>query len=157
MLKVLLGGLLAILGGLIATWYQAKKARKIRMDEVIAEKKVTANAEAYAKMKDIQSQLALSTLQDVLKVLLENESWLFGNRLFLPGKFPDKWLTIRNNVNEAMKLEKQPEKADELAYLKKVLPKIANEAIDIIYKDMELERIEVKKIQSHNIGKATKR
>jgi len=31
---------LAIVGSFIATWYQAKKARKIRMDEVIAEKKL---------------------------------------------------------------------------------------------------------------------
>ena len=156
-LKILLGGLLAILGGFIATWYQAKKARKIRMDEVIAVKKVDANAEAYVKMKGIVSLLAQSKLQDALKVILANESWLFSNRLFLPGKFPDKWLTIRNNVNEAIRLEKQPEKAKELAFLKKILPNIADEAIDIIYKDMEVERIEVEKIQSYDNDKTTKK
>lgn len=148
-LKILLGGVLAILSGFIATLYQAKKARKIRMDEVIAEKKVTANAEAYAKMKDIASRLAHGTLQDVLRVIIENESWFFSNRIFLPGKFPDKWLTIRNNVDKAIKLQEQlPEKASELASLKDALREIANKAIDEIYKEMELPRIEVEEIQS---------
>lgn len=147
MLKIILGGLLAILGGFFATWYQAKKARKIRMDEVIAEKKVTANAEAYAKMKDIASRLLQETFQNVLKVIIENESWLFENRLFLPGKFPNKWLSIRNNVYRAIEVEKQsPEKTNELVSLKNALINTANEAIDEIYKEMELERIEVEKI-----------
>ena len=157
MLKILLGGLLAILGGLIATWYQVKKMRKIRMEEVIAEKKVDANNEAYIRIKNIVLQLAQSTLQDVQRIFKENETWFFSNRLFLPGKFPNKWITIRNKVHEAIRLEKQPEKANELALLKKALINTANKAIDEIYKEMELERIEVEEIQSYNIDKTTKR
>lgn len=124
---ILIGGFLAILGSFIAIWYQAKKARKIRMDEIIAEKKVTANAEAYANMKVIASLLAQSTFQDVKKVFYNNETWLFNNRLFLPGRFPDRWLAIRNTVSDNINLEKQlPEKASELTSLKKALIKTAN-------------------------------
>jgi hypothetical protein len=146
-LKILLGGLLAILSGLIATGSQAKKTRKIRMDEVIAEKKVTANAEAYAKMKYIASWLRKKTFKDVLDFILKNEEWFFKNRLFLPGIFPNKWITIRNYVKRAIELEKQPKKANELISLKNKLIEIANEANLIIYKEMELEKIEVEELQ----------
>ena len=147
MLKFFLGALSAILGSFLAMRYQIKKARKIRMDEIIAERKVHTNGEAYAKMKDIASRLAQSTLENVLRVILENEKWFFRNRLYLPGKYPNKWITIRNKVSEAIRSQLQsPEKADELASLKKALIKIANEAIDEIYKEMELERIEVEEI-----------
>ena len=147
MLKFFLGALSAMLGSFLAIRYQIKKARRIRMDEIIAEKKVENNGAAYARMKDIASRLAQSTLEDVLSAMLGNESWFFRSRIFLPGKYPNKWITIRNKVNEAIKLQLQsPEKANELASLKKALIKIANEAIDEIYKEMELERIEVEEI-----------
>jgi len=54
MLRVIIGGLLAILGGFVATYYQAKKARKIRMDEIIAEKKIQASAEAFTKFTELK-------------------------------------------------------------------------------------------------------
>jgi hypothetical protein len=144
---IILGGMLAIVSSFIAIWYQAKKTRKIRMDEVIAEKKITANAEAYEKMKYIASWLINKSLKDVLDFIHQNQEWFFKNRLFPPDKFPNKWITIRNYVKRAIELENQKEKAIELDSLKKILIKTANDANLIIYEEMELEKIEVEELQ----------
>jgi len=147
-ISALFGGFLTALGGFLATLYQAKKARKIRMDEVIAEKIVDANTEGCQKMKYIASWLGYKTLQDVLDFILKNESWFFLNRLYLFKKFPNKWITIRNYVMEAIKLEKQlPEKASELESLKKALIKLANDANLLIINEMDVDAIEVETIQ----------
>lgn len=149
MLNVLLGGLLAILGGLIGMWLQARYARKIKMDEVTAEKKVAANAEAYTRMKVIESMLPQATLKATLKQILEYEEWFFNTRLFLPGRFPDKWLSIRNQLTKAVRLEESlesdttGESAERLETLEAKLRKLAAEAIVEIYNDMNLERIEL--------------
>ena len=45
LLLVLMGGLCATFGGLISTWYQARKARKIKREETIGQQQV----EAYKK------------------------------------------------------------------------------------------------------------
>ena len=52
-LFVLTGAISAILGGFLATWYETKKARKIRREEVIGEKQV----EAYQQAARVASSL----------------------------------------------------------------------------------------------------
>ena len=142
-LLVIVGGLLSILGGIIGMRFQAKNARRIRMDEIIAEKKVSANAEAYRRMKTIESMLHQSSLEETLKEIIAYEDWFFSSRLFLPGKFPDKWLSIRDGLYKACPLQGQPEKANELTKLEGHLAKLTEEAIVEIYKEMNLERIKV--------------
>lgn len=143
MLQVIVGGLIAILGGIIGMWFQAKNARRIKMDEIIAEKKVEVNAEAYKRMKVISSMLVQTSTEETLKKILNEEEWFFNVRLFLPGKFPDKWLSIRNGLSKAQRLQGIPEKTDELSELEGELPKLAEEAILEIYKEMNLPRIKV--------------
>jgi len=143
MLQVTVGGLLAILGGMIGMWYQARNARRIRMDEIIAERKVKANAEAYRRMKTIESMLIQASPEETLKKILDDEDWFFGERLFLPGKFPDKWLSIRNGLSKALRLQGRTEKADELSKLEDELSKLAEEAILEIYEEMNIPRIKV--------------
>ena len=54
MLSALIGGLLAISGGWFAHLHLLRSARKIKMDEAVAARKVTANAEAYRNIKIIE-------------------------------------------------------------------------------------------------------
>lgn len=144
----MIGGLAAILGGIIGAYLQAKYARRIRMDEEIAKRKVATNAEAYRRMKTIQSMLIQSSMREVQEKITGWEGWFFDARLFLPGKFPDKWLSIRNGVYKTIRLKSQLSKgdqntADELTELEGNLSELANQAIDEIYKDMGLDRISV--------------
>lgn len=147
LLQVLLGGLLATLGGIIGIRLQAKYARKIKMDEITAEKKVIANAEAYSRIKKIASMFIPSSLEDTLRKILEYEEWFFNNRLFLPGKFPDKWLTLRNGIAKLVRLSKQAS-ADpgEATEIEDKMNQVAEEAIEEIYKEMGLKEIKIEPI-----------
>jgi len=143
MIEIIVGGILATIGGMVGIWLQAKSARKIRMEEAIAEKKVQINAEAYSHMKTISSMLIQASLEDTYKTIIDLEDWFFNARIFLPGKFPDKWLSVRNGLSKAKRLEGQPDKSEELTKLEQDLSEIAEEAILEIYKDMKLERIKI--------------
>jgi len=144
MLETLIGGLLAIVGGWSATWYQLRNARKNRMDEIIAERKVTANAQAYAYAKDIQSSLIQNDLPDTLQRILSREAWFFNNRLFLPGTFPAKWLSARNDLQKLIRWQQDTTKtSEEKNALEERIQTSVTEAIDEIYKDMNLTRIEI--------------
>lgn len=46
-LDTLIGGLLSMLGAMVAIYIQSARARKNRADEILAEKRVEANAKAY--------------------------------------------------------------------------------------------------------------
>jgi hypothetical protein len=149
MWNTILGGLLAIVGGFVATWLQVRYSRKIKMNEAIAEKTVLVNAEAYAYIKEIDSMLRYSTIGEALRRILERESWFFSNRLFLPGKFPDKWLTIRNGLNRLHQLERGSEEdRKQIPNLKHRLEGVAEEAIQEIYAEMGLKRIEVEDLET---------
>lgn len=142
MLEVIVGGLLAIAGGFAATFYQTKRARQVRMDERVAENKVIADADAYSHMKTISSMLIQSSDEDVRTYLAGNEDWLFKNRLFLPGRFTDKWLAIRNGLDTLRLFISDPAKKEERAPLHNRLRALADEAIDEIYKDMGLKKLD---------------
>ena len=145
MLELLLGAFLAILGGWGAIWFQQRYARKIRMDEITAERKVTANAEAYAYVKEVKSSLLQKNTEDTLKLVLAREEWFFSNRLFLPGKFPAKWLSIRNDLHRLKRWQGGASKTpEEITALEEQIEQSATDAIDEIYEDMNLERIELR-------------
>jgi len=147
MLNILLGGILAILGGIAGAWLQAKYARRTRMDQIIAERAVDANSEAYAHMKDIEAKLVQDTLQNTYRTILKQQEWLIKSRLYLPGRFPDKWFAIRNKLTKAVRLQQKLAKtttqqtADKLTQLEGELKDLVEEAILEIYKEMKLSRI----------------
>ena len=147
MLETLLGGLFAILGGWGAIWFQLRNTRRNRMDEVTAERKVTANAQAYTYMKQIQSSHLQQDTISTLNAILSQEQWFFDNRLFLPGQFPEKWLSVRNDLSILTRWENVPSKTpEELVAIEKRIDNTISDAIDEIYKDMNLKRIDLSSI-----------
>ncbi len=151
MWETILGGVLAILGGWGAVWYQTRNARKRRMDELMADRKIEANAQAYSYIKAIQGHLVQSDTETTCNVISGYEEWFFENRLFLPGRFPDKWLTLRNDLFKLRLWEKGTSKTPEfLTKFSSRLDSTVEEAIHEIYNDMGLEPI--KPTQSIHVG-----
>ena len=144
MIQVIIGGILATLGGMVGIWFQAKNARRIRMDEIIAEKKIQADNEAYIRIKTIEAMLIQSDLEEVKGKFYEYDEWFFNTRLFLPGKFPDKWLSIKSNLIKAIGLKRKlPNSTKELTELETYLSELKDEAIDEIYKEMKLSDMQI--------------
>lgn len=138
-LDTAIGGLLAIGGGMVATWLSARTTRRIRMDEVVAERKVEANKWAYAYMKEIETTLIVAGPKNARQLMANREPWLFENRLFLPGRYPDKWLTLRLKLDEILDLTG----SEAVAPLKKRARELANECILEIYKEMRMKALDV--------------
>jgi hypothetical protein len=109
MLGALVGGLLAISGGWFANLHMLRSARKTNMDEAVAAKKMTANAEAYRNVKEIEAAFAQRSVKDTHNLMMGLEQWFFDNRLFLPGAFPNHWLTACTNLGLlAMRVHESP-------------------------------------------------
>ncbi|HEU4930205.1 MAG TPA: hypothetical protein VFU38_10290 [Candidatus Krumholzibacteria bacterium] len=138
----LLGGLLAIAGALAAAWYQLRIARRTRMHAVIAEKKVKANAEAYQYLKEIEHSLAQHSDAETLRLMRDRDVWLFANRLFLPGSFPQKWTALRITLQWlAGHGAEGPGDPDHVRALRIKALRLAKEALQEIYHDMGIEEI----------------
>jgi hypothetical protein len=146
-LAAIVGGLIAIAGGLVAAWFQLRIARRARMHAIIAEKKVKANAEAYQYMKDIERSLVQRSDEETLLLLKERDGWLAANRLFLPGSFPEKWASLRITlqwlVGSSVEGPRDPDRAHRLRM--KALH-LAKEALAEIYQDMGIEETERKPV-----------
>lgn len=147
-IEVLLGGALSIVGGFIATTVQGRQAQKIRMSEVVAERKVETNRQAYVHMKRIQT--LLDSEPDFTKphnYMITNEDWFFENRLFLPDPYPALWISIRNSMQTTMRQQSDGRGTPEsLTNAQVAIDKWAAQAIDAIYDEMRLSRIEVRSV-----------
>ena len=153
LIGVFVGALLATLGGFLAIWYQTKKARQVRREEIMAEKHIEANTEAFNRITDLKSVMLQSTPQQVLDWLSRNEKWFCDSRLFLPGNFVEKWLAVTKYCQRIVKLEtKLAQITDELrkggiieemGECESYCRDLTDKAIDTIYSEMNISPIPI--------------
>ena len=142
-LAAILGGLLAIAGGFVAAWFQLRITRHARMNTIIAEKKVKANAEAYQYVKEIERSLVQRSDQETLLLMTDRDHWLAANRLFLPGAFPEKWAALRITLQWLVGRPPQgPRDYAHMHGLRMKALRIAKDALQEIYHDMGIEEDE---------------
>lgn len=147
---IIVGGLLSSLSGFAATYFQSTRTLKNRMQEVLAGKKIIADGEAYSRVKRLQG-LLYGNLDEALAFMLTNEEWFFNKRLFLPGNFPNKWMTARNRIGQFNIWRKTGSKtAPELVNLLKKIEEITVDAMDEVYKDVGEKRIEIEEEEQTN-------
>lgn len=161
-LLVLVGAICAALGGLIATWYQSKTARKIRREEVIGEKQVEAFQKAARLASQIQSLLIQGTLDDTIRFIQENGDWFWENRLFLPQGFQNKWCSIKGHLLNAKLLEESQKqkrneaersrKIDELVKLISFIRQLAKDAEREVLKELGTSPIEIEEFLEKKKG-----
>ena len=153
LIGMLIGALLVTLGGFMAIWYLTKKARQIRREEIIAEKRIEANREGFNHITDLRSMMQQNTPEQVLEWIGQNEKWFVNSRLFLPGKFVQKWLSIGKYCQRLVKLKTrhmqmndEMRKAgvlDEMRECESYCTRLADEALDEIYRDMDIAPIAI--------------
>ena len=151
---VLIGGICSAIGGCVAVWYQAKKARQIRMEELRGEQQLEACKKALSLIENIQVFLAAKTPKDVLNFLDDNVEWFSMNQILLPHAFVENWKSIRTNLdnlqvlykeaNELPDGENQDKKIKEVTETRKFYRKLAKEAEDVLRKEMNLPEIKIK-------------
>lgn len=95
LLLVIVGGVLAVIGGFAGVWFQTIFASKRRFKEIIAEKMVEIYPEAIAKIFDLRCHIPQSSDSETLQFIEDNLDWLKQNRAFLPQRIYDNWHEIR--------------------------------------------------------------
>ncbi|MBC8179667.1 hypothetical protein H8E88_00960 [candidate division KSB1 bacterium] len=105
LLLILAGGFCAAFGGFFSTWYQAKKARKIKMEETIGQQKVDVYKKALRLVDQLSSELIQGTSQDVLNLIKEENQFVLDNEILLPHKFAQYWHSVRANIRTAKRRE----------------------------------------------------
>jgi hypothetical protein len=101
-LLVLIGAVCSVAGGFLATWYRARIAGKVKLQETIAERKVLAYGKGLELIGQLQSVLVEGTKEDALAFLYENGSWFTDNLILLPRTFVENWRSIRLNLKKAI-------------------------------------------------------
>jgi len=152
LLLVLAGGLCATFGGLVGTWYKARKARKIKREETIGYQQVEAYKKALRLADKLKSILIQGVEDDVLEFIKSHNSWVLDNEILLPPKFCKYWHSVRANVR-SVKRKKQIEKmedgqerdkkTEELDDLEAFIDKLADDAEKEIRKELKLPPIKI--------------
>ncbi len=152
-ISMLIGALLVILGGFLAIWYQAKKVRQIHREEIMAERQIDASRDAFSRITELRSVMLENTPEQVLKWIVQNEKWFLDSRLFLPRNFAQKWLSIGKHCRRLVKLNTKLKEMtdelrkggiiDEMRECESHCTRLAEEALDEIYRDMNIAPIAI--------------
>jgi len=153
LLLVLVGGFCAAFGGFVSTWYRAKKARKIKMEETIGQQQVEVFKKALRLANNLSSILIQGIEDDALKYISEHNEWVIENEILLPPKFAQYWHSVRANVksikrkrqsvNRMEEGQKRNEKIEELDELESFTDKLADDAEKEIRKKLKLPHFKI--------------
>jgi len=151
LIGMLIGALLVTAGGFLAIWYQAKNVRRVRREEIMAQKQIQANAQAFNHITDLTSVMGQNTPEQVLNWIGQNQKWFLDTRLFLPRNFAEKWLAIGKYCQRLVRLNTKLKEMtdemrkggiiDEMRECESYCTSLADEALDEIYRDMNIAPI----------------
>lgn len=113
LLLVLAGGLCAAFGGFFSTWFKARNARKIKMEETIGRQKVDVYKKALKLAHQLKSILMQGVYEDVLSFISKENPWVIDNEILLPLKFAQYWHSVRQNILSAQRKEKSLKRMSE--------------------------------------------
>lgn len=151
---VLIGGLCATVGGIISARYQAKTARKKKMEETIGVQQVELYRKALSLIGMVRAKLFQDTLENTLKFMDENNSWFWDSQMFLPSQFSNQWRTIdlelRSLLRKKQSAAKDPgndAKGDFVDQLEAFIGKKADKAEKDLRRRLKLKPIKVKRLK----------
>lgn len=97
-LLISIGSISAIISGFLSMWYQAKKARKLRFEELVGEKMVDVCGKALPLILEVRKRLLGDSTEKALRYIEEKTSWVNESRAFLPDQFYNTWHSIYRNA-----------------------------------------------------------
>ena len=122
---VLAGGLCAAFGGFFSTWFKARNARKIKMEETIGRQKVDVYKKALKLIHFLKSRLEQGVSEDVLSFISKENPWVIDNEILLPPKFAIYWHSVRQNILSVQRKDKSLERMSEGTKQSETIEKIA--------------------------------
>jgi hypothetical protein len=105
MINLLIGAILAIIGGIIGQIVESRFLRKNKRNEYIAKLEVDAVVWIYPLFKKIMTYLDHQNkdnpkFEDAEKIVVDSDARFWEIRLLLPSGIPECWIACRNAVIE---------------------------------------------------------
>ncbi|MCD4830552.1 MAG: hypothetical protein K8R02_01945 [Anaerohalosphaeraceae bacterium] len=156
---ILIGAICSTLGGCVAIWYQAKKTRQIRFEEVRGEQELEAYKKALSLTDRLWNMLVAeqNTTEDALVFLCENNKWLSINQILLPHKFVENWSSIGLNLRSIKRQDETRPRTSENADPGKVteairpireeekfIKKLVQEMDEVLRDKLKMELVKIK-------------
>ncbi len=154
LLLILAGGACAALGGFLSTWYQSSRARKIRFEEILGERKVAIYQKALLLAMQLQEILLQATAEEALSFTEQHHAWLCDNVLFLPHPYEQNWQSIRFHLRSLIRRQSQADAhqhATELTQLQSFMRDLAKEMEATIRKELNLPPVTIRR-PPKNVG-----
>ncbi|MCK4998222.1 MAG: hypothetical protein KAS23_01765 [Anaerohalosphaera sp.] len=104
---VLLGAFCSTVGGIATIWFQAKKARQIRREELIGEQGLEVAKKALSLTDQIQTLRIQGDAEDVITLLYKEGEWFSMNQILLPHIFVENWRSMRLGLRKLKRRESQ--------------------------------------------------
>jgi hypothetical protein len=157
MLEIIVGGALAISGGIIGTWLQARFSRRAKMSEILAERRINADEEAFKRILNIGGHILSGGPIEGAEEFEKHANWFLENRLFLSGKLIGILMSLRLSLSKAARLakivgkepgfdespEKENEMIDELTKTEIRAGHLADQAVNELLRDMGLTEMTI--------------
>ncbi len=148
LLPVVVGGLLAIAGGIIGTIFKVKYAQRVKLQEEIALRKVVVFQAAYSKLKTLESLHGQGPEGSAFKEVMGYEGWFWENRLFFPGEYAQVWIELKQALRILWRRQKHGDRAGTtIPKLESEVDNLIAKAIDEIYKETKTKRLVAKKLK----------
>ncbi len=153
LLLVLVGGICAMIGGLLSAWYETRTARRRRMEEIMGEQKVDIYKKALRLASQLGSILIQGAYGDILDFIKKENAWVLENEILLPQKFAENWHSVRNNVLSAQRRaeaqDRMPDgperdtRIDEVLTIDAFCQQLAQEAENVIRQELGLRPFKI--------------
>lgn len=151
-LLVLIGGICSAIGGCIAIWYQAKKARQIRMEEVKGEQQLEACKKALSSTDRLWDLLIAQrgVTDDALKFLRDNGEWFSMNQILLPHTFVENWRSIILNLRSIKRQEEtlggpaRDRVIEQIGKEEKFVKQLVRDMDNMLRKELGLKEVNIK-------------
>ena len=150
---VLLGAFCATAGGVVAKWYEIRKTRRRRFEELFGERMMEIWPKALREFEHLSSIFLQATPEDCYKFMEDKNGWFWDNRPFLPAKVFNKWLSVssslrrvvRRNAHEEVDENKRLQVIAEINNLEKFIDTQIDEVKRIIEKKLKVKSVKLEK------------
>jgi hypothetical protein len=157
---VLIGGICSTIGGCIAIWYQAKKARQIRMEEIRGEQQIEAWKKGLSLTDRLWDLLVAErgTTDDAIKVLRDNGEWFSMNQILLPHTFVENWRSVilnlcsikrqdeaRPRISDGAERDEAAKAAEQIRKEEKFVKQLVKQMDEVLRRELGLKEVNIKR------------
>lgn len=146
---ILIGAVCSTMGGIATIWFQAKKSRQIRREELIGEQSLEVAKKALSLTDQIQTLRIQGVTEDLIGLLYREGEWFSMNQILLPHTFVENWRSMRLALRKLKRRESRKGEMNDVSEqdtIEAFLDSLADEMEECLRKELGLKKVCIKKL-----------